>query len=69
MDVEGYRRQMDRLQEVRRTRDNRAVRRRLATLRQAARREDVNLMGPILDAVNEYATLAGDDGCPARGLG
>jgi methylmalonyl-CoA mutase N-terminal domain/subunit len=57
LDVEGYRRQMARLEEVRRTRDSRAVRRRLATLKQAAQSEGVNLMGPILDAVNEYATL------------
>ena len=57
MDVEGYKRQMARLGEVRRTRDNRAVVRRLNELEQAARREDVNLMGPILEAVNEYATL------------
>jgi methylmalonyl-CoA mutase N-terminal domain/subunit len=57
MDVDGYRRQVARLNEVRRTRDNRAVRQRLAELARAARREDVNLMVPILDAVNEYATL------------
>lgn len=57
MDVEGYKRQMERLGEVRRTRDNRAVGRRLTELEQAARREDVNLMGPLLEAVNEYATL------------
>ena len=57
MDVEGYRKQVARLQEVRRTRDNRAVRGRLSELAQAARREHTNLMGPILDAVNEYATL------------
>jgi methylmalonyl-CoA mutase N-terminal domain/subunit len=57
MDVEGYRRQLQRLEEVRRTRDNRAVRARLAALKQAAQREDVNLMPPLLEAVNEYATL------------
>lgn len=57
MDVDGYRRQVARLNEVRRSRDNRSVRQRLAELARAARREDVNLMAPILDAVNEYATL------------
>ncbi len=57
MDEEGYERQVKRLAEVRRSRDNRAVRQRLQELRQAARREDVNLMGPILEAVREYATL------------
>ncbi len=57
MDLDGYRRQMERLQEVRRTRDNRAVQRCLATLGQAARRENQNLMAPLLEAVTEYATL------------
>ncbi|MCS6827895.1 MAG: methylmalonyl-CoA mutase family protein, partial [Caldilinea sp.] len=57
MDVDGYRRQVARLNEVRRSRDNRAVSRRLAELARAAHREDVNLMAPILDAVHEYATL------------
>ncbi len=57
MDADGYRRQVARLREVRRTRDNRAVTQRLAELARAARRDDVNLMAPILDAVNEYATL------------
>jgi methylmalonyl-CoA mutase N-terminal domain/subunit len=57
MDVDGYRRQVARLNEVRRSRDNRAVSQRLAELARAARHEDVNLMAPILDAVNEYATL------------
>ncbi len=57
LDVEGYQRQMARLEEVRRTRDSRAIRSRLAALKRAAQSEGVNLMGPILDAVNEYATL------------
>ncbi|MCB9138146.1 MAG: methylmalonyl-CoA mutase family protein [Caldilineaceae bacterium] len=57
MDVEGYQRQLTRLAEVRRTRDNRAVQSRLAELKQAARREDANLMPFLLDAVGEYATL------------
>ncbi|GAP63072.1 methylmalonyl-CoA mutase, N-terminal domain [Ardenticatena maritima] len=57
MDEAGYERQVRRLNEVRRTRDNRAVRQRLAELRQAAQRDDVNLMYPIIEAVKEYATL------------
>jgi methylmalonyl-CoA mutase N-terminal domain/subunit len=57
MDVEGYQRQLRRLAEVRRSRDNRAVRSRLAALGQAARRGNANLMQPILEAVCEYATL------------
>ncbi|MDQ7030361.1 MAG: methylmalonyl-CoA mutase family protein [Ardenticatenia bacterium] len=57
MDEKGYERQVRRLQEVRRTRDNRAVRRCLNALREAARRDDVNLMYPIIEAVKEYATL------------
>jgi methylmalonyl-CoA mutase N-terminal domain/subunit len=57
MDVAGYRRQVARLADVRRSRDNRAVRGRLAALEQAARQENCNLMEPILAAVREYATL------------
>ena len=57
MDVEGCERQIRRLNEVRRSRDNRAVSQRLNELAQAARQEGKNLMLPILDAVNEYATL------------
>ena len=57
LDVAGYRRQVDRLHEVRRSRDNRTVRTRLAELGQAARREGVNLMPLLLAAVREYATL------------
>ncbi len=57
MDVAGYRRQVARLAEVRRTRDNRAVTQRLGELGRAARQENANLMAPLLAAVNEYATL------------
>lgn len=57
MDEEGYRRQVERLHSVRRTRDNRAVSARLADLARAARREDANLMPLLIDAVNAYATL------------
>jgi methylmalonyl-CoA mutase N-terminal domain/subunit len=57
MDVAGCRRQLERLADVRRSRDNRAVRGRLVELEQAARQENRNLMEPILDAVRAYATL------------
>jgi len=56
MDREGERRQIERLKRVRRERDNRAVRERLAALERAARGSE-NLMPYILDAVREYATL------------
>ncbi len=51
MDVEGCTRQIRRLNEVRRTRDNRAVSGRLQELAQAARQEGKNLMPPLLEAV------------------
>jgi methylmalonyl-CoA mutase N-terminal domain/subunit len=57
MDEAGFCKQTARLNEVRRSRDNRAVQRCLVELAQAARRENVNLMTPILAAVREYATL------------
>ena len=56
MDPEGERRQIERLNRVRRERDNQAVEERLSALEDAARSED-NLMYPILDAVRAYATL------------
>ena len=56
MDPEGYARQVARLQQVRRGRDNGAAEKALARLRDAARGAD-NLMYPILEAVNAYATL------------
>ena len=56
MDPEGERRQIERLNRVRRERDNLAVEERLAALEEAAR-GDSNLMYPILDAVRAYATL------------
>ncbi len=56
MDPQGYERQVARLQEVRRTRDNREVMRTLREVRDAAR-NGKNLMYPILDAVAAYATL------------
>ncbi len=56
MDPQGYERQVARLREVRRTRDNREVMRTLNEVREAAR-NGKNLMYPILDAVAAYATL------------
>jgi len=56
MDPEGERRQIARLQELRRTRDNEKVGAALAALRDAAKGA-ANLMPPILDAVRVYATL------------
>ena len=56
MDPEGERRQIERLNRVRRERDNQAVEERLVALEDAAR-NDANLMYPILDAVRAYATL------------
>ena len=56
MDPRGYERQVARLNEVRRTRDNREVLRTLRAVREAAR-NGKNLMYPILDAVAAYATL------------
>ena len=56
IDEAAYKRQLERLQEVRRTRDKRAVMRTLTALAQAARTEQ-NLMEPLLAAVREYATL------------
>ncbi|RME45786.1 MAG: methylmalonyl-CoA mutase [Caldilineae bacterium] len=56
MDPQGYDRQCARLEEVRASRDNRAVARRLADLRAAAK-NDKNTMPYIIEAVREYATL------------
>ncbi|HIC94402.1 MAG TPA: methylmalonyl-CoA mutase, partial [Anaerolineae bacterium] len=56
MDPEGERRHLERLKRVRRERDNRAVREKLAALRRAAQGSE-NLMPYILEAVREYATL------------
>ncbi len=54
--AKGQQRHLDRLNQVRRERDNREVSRRLNELREAAR-GDANLMPYILDAVRAYATL------------
>ncbi len=56
MDPEGYERQVDRLNKVKRERDNDELRRRLDYLRQAAEGTE-NLMTYILDAVRAYGTL------------
>ena len=56
VDREGESRQIENLNNVRRTRDNREVARRLKELEAAARGEE-NLMPPLLDAVKAYATL------------
>jgi methylmalonyl-CoA mutase, N-terminal domain len=57
MDVEGYARQVERLNRVRRERDAARVETTLNALHAAANREDVNLMYPLLDCVNAYCTL------------
>jgi methylmalonyl-CoA mutase N-terminal domain/subunit len=51
------RKQIDRVQALRARRDSAAVEGRLAELRQAAAREDVNLMPPIVDAARDYVTM------------
>jgi methylmalonyl-CoA mutase N-terminal domain/subunit len=56
MDPEGYERQVSRLNQLKRERDNDEVQRRLDALRQAAEGTE-NLMPYILDAVRTHATL------------
>ncbi len=56
VDREGERRQVGRLNEVRRTRDNTAVKQALSDMRAAAK-NGVNTMPSIMNAVREYATL------------
>jgi methylmalonyl-CoA mutase N-terminal domain/subunit len=56
MDPQGYARQVDRLAEVRRSRDDRDASRTLRALESALRDGD-NVMPYLLDAVNAYATL------------
>ncbi len=56
MDPEGYERQVDRLNKVKRERDNDELMRRLDALRQTAESTE-NLMPYILDAVRAYGTL------------
>ena len=56
VDRKGEARQIEKLNTVRRTRDNREVARRLKELEAAARSSN-NLMPPLLEAVRAYATL------------
>ena len=56
VDRAGEQLQIERLNEVRRSRDNRDATHKLRALEQAARGSE-NLMPPLLDAVNAYATL------------
>jgi methylmalonyl-CoA mutase N-terminal domain/subunit len=57
MDPQGYERQLARLRRVRAERDQAAVAATLDRLADAARDDKINLMPPILEAVNAYATL------------
>ena len=57
MDPQGYERQLQRLHAVRSGRDNQATQNALRRLAAAARAPTVNLMEPIIEAVNAYATL------------
>ncbi len=57
MDPRGYERQIARLHQVRSERDNGAAEAALRRLTDAARDGVTNLMVPILEAVNAYATL------------
>ena len=56
VDREGEHRQVQKLNDLRRRRDNREVAEKLRNLEQAARGSD-NLMPPLLEAVKAYATL------------
>ena len=56
VDREGEQQQVDKLNQVRRRRDNREVAQKLRALEQAARGSD-NLMAPLLETVKAYATL------------
>jgi methylmalonyl-CoA mutase N-terminal domain/subunit len=56
VDRAGEQRHLERLNQVRRQRDNREVAQKLQALSQAARGSD-NLMPPLLEAVKAYATL------------
>ncbi len=57
MDPQGYERQVARLDELRRTRDNEAVGAALKAIEDAARKENENLMPHFIRAVKAYATL------------
>jgi methylmalonyl-CoA mutase N-terminal domain/subunit len=49
--------QIDRVQALRARRDSAKIEQRLAELKAAAAREDVNLMPPIVDAARDYVTM------------
>ncbi len=57
MDPQGYQRQAARLQRVRAERDGAAVQQTLHRLADAAHDPKINLMSPILECVEAYATL------------
>ncbi len=57
MDPQGYERQVARLDELRRTRDNEAVGAALKAIEEAARKDNENLMPHFIRAVKVYATL------------
>ena len=56
IEAEAHEKQVKRLADLRRRRDNRAVQQALHDLKVAAQRDE-NLMEPILNAVKAYATL------------
>jgi len=56
VDREGERLQIEGINEVRRTRDNRDVAEKLSALETAARGNE-NLMPPLIEAAKSYATL------------
>ncbi len=58
VDEAGARRQAERLQRIRRERDGAQVQVTLDAVRDAADKERANLMPPLIDAVNAYATLS-----------
>jgi methylmalonyl-CoA mutase N-terminal domain/subunit len=57
VDEAGARHQAERLSRIRRERDGQAVQAKLEAIRDAAGKENANLMPPFIDAVNAYATL------------
>lgn len=57
VDQAGARHQVERLNRIRRERDAAAVESRLAAIQDAAKKDNVNLMPLLIDAVNAYATL------------
>ena len=57
IDVDGEKRQSDRVRAVRARRDSAAAERSLAAVRSACRDKSANLMPPIVDAVKNHVTL------------